>query len=531
MTANPTVTEGRTGGTQTTRVWVWYLLLYRSPPGREGLEDRRDRERRPEDEMEEIRVEYHKCAIQGCKRPGRGPGATCCDPCGQTGGQKHSRACNNQFGPVLPPRERDRDDDDDDDGDDEYYDDHRRKGSKGKGKGKAKKSDAKAQRDRDRWRSWEWNRRGIRKSWNPARFARAMTMGRAASTLKCTESRLCTWDRVMKTLEEKEVIPRETLPGIVTAERLKAGVACLKSQGYRSAELYMSAALLRHRVKYGQSAEITMACKDATRMARRGRGPPAGKQPVPIPKVNAPYFEAVATGIWYLLRVGELAALNVEDVLKKQSGGKVVVALWVRASKTDQEGQGTTPLFVGQEGNRITSKEILEAITTIAREGGENITDDEGRARFGTHSMRVAGALAAFCAGIDEPTIRALGRWKSTQAMMMYLRGTPLVKASAATKVMSQAMTPGCRNEGTNFRPIFTEGRGWKQPLPVVSREGLDKMMMVRHGVTGALHRMGKAEGDPSRWTTWCGWRWSRCGLAGTFPNWEEGALCKKCFG
>ena len=118
--------------------------------------------------MEEIQVEYHKCAIQGCKRPGRAPGATCCDPCGQTGGQKHSlsRACNNQFGPVLPPRERDRDDDDDDDGDDEYYDDHRRKG-KGKGKGKAKKSDAKAQRDRDRWRSWEWNRRGIRKSWNP----------------------------------------------------------------------------------------------------------------------------------------------------------------------------------------------------------------------------------------------------------------------------------------------------------------------------------------------------------------------------
>ena len=68
--------------------------------------------------------------------------------------------------------------------------------------------------------------------------------------------------------------------------------------------------------------------------------------------------------------------------------------------------EGTMPLFVGQEGNRITSKEILEAITTIAREAGENITDDEGRARFGTHSMTVAGALAAFCAGIDEPTIR-----------------------------------------------------------------------------------------------------------------------------
>ena len=26
--------------------------------------------------------------------------------------------------------------------------------------------------------------------------------------------------------------------------------------------------------------------------------------------------------------------------------------------------------------------------------------------------------------------------------------------------------------------------------------------MMVRHGVTGALHRMGKAEGGPAKWTT-----------------------------
>ena len=294
------------------RSWNRFCTVTSHPDRRErdtrGRPEGRDRADTPEGEE---KPEYHKCAIQGCKRPGRAPGATCCDPCGQTGGERHSKACNHQFGPRAPPIDPSWDEDDDYPDEEDPEDDRRRKGKgKGKGKSKSKKSEAKAARDRDRWRNWDWNRRGIRKSWNPARFSRALAMGKAASTLKCTESRLSTWDQVMKTLEEKEVIPREDLPGILTAERLSAGVACLKSQGYRSAELYMSAALLRHRSKYGQSAELTMASRDATRMARRGRGPPAGKHPVPIPKVNAPLFEILTAGIWYLLRVGELMRIS-----------------------------------------------------------------------------------------------------------------------------------------------------------------------------------------------------------------------------
>ena len=196
-------------------------------------------------------------------------------------------------------------------------------------------------------------------------------------------------------------------------------------------------------------------------------------------------------------------ALNVEDVLKKQNGERLLVAIWVKSSKTDQEHQGhlvarectcqdepddmcpahllldqvvdreialqkvggitgRTPLFVGEDGCRITKKEVLEAVNFVASEAGERITDDEGKARFGTHSMRVAGALVAFCAGVGEPTIRSLGRWKTTQAMMMYLRGTPLVKASAATKVMARAMVPGPRRKiaRAQKQPIGTE-KGW----------------------------------------------------------------------
>ena len=123
-------------------------------------------------------------------------------------------------------------------------------------------------------------------------------------------------------------------------KQLKAGVACLKAQGYRSAELYMSAALLRHRAKYGQEWDVSIAAQEAVRLAKRGRGPPTGKQPVPVPRAGSFLFEALVTGIWDLLRVSELLALNIEDVFQKRVAGRIQVAVMVRSSKTDQEYNG-----------------------------------------------------------------------------------------------------------------------------------------------------------------------------------------------
>lgn len=75
------------------------------------------------------------------------------------------------------------------------------------------------------------------------------------------------------------------------------------------------------------------------------------------------------------------------------------------------------PLFVGASGNRLIKSEVVEGIKAVALAAHEPLQSD-GKNRFGTHSMRVAGALLAFSANVGEDMVRALGRWKTVQAMI-----------------------------------------------------------------------------------------------------------------
>ena len=243
----------------------------------------------------------------------------------------------------------------------------------------------------------------------------------------------------------------------------------IRAKGYRSAELYLGAAIRRHRARHPIDGALAQATQEATRMAKRGRGPPRKRQPMPFPEPDQVTYAGLATGIWYLLRVAELTALNVEDVVKKQGPEGWVVGLVIRTSKTDPEAASTTvarecvctdalragsaefcpacilwkqvsirtremraigqmcptaPLFTTPDGERMTEKFVLTRVEAVATAAGEPLQEG-GIPRFGTHSMRVAGAIIAFQAGIEENTIKALGRWQSTQAMMGYLRGAP----------------------------------------------------------------------------------------------------------
>ena len=49
-------------------------------------------------------------------------------------------------------------------------------------------------------------------------------------------------------------------------------VAFLKAQGYRSAELYLSAAMRRHKTHHDVDGPLSLASKEAVQMALRGRG-------------------------------------------------------------------------------------------------------------------------------------------------------------------------------------------------------------------------------------------------------------------
>lgn len=291
------------------------------------------------------RARQEICVIKGCDRDAREDRNTCCEVCSRTGGQRHSRYCDSRHGLGPPPRDRDDDDDDFYDHDDDEEEDKGR-GKKGKGKGKkghwkwVDKRSGKAARDRDRWNAWNKAGRQKKGVWSVSLFNAALKMGQAPNTRKSTASRLTTWDRAMEELERKEILEESRDRIHMTPNRLKAGVAYLKARGYRSAELYMSAALKRHRGLFGQDPMLGEAAKEAVRVARRGRGPPAGKQPVPVPAPHAPLYEAILTGIWFLLRADELVNLNVGDAWRRQGGPRVQVALVIRQSKTDQEAQG-----------------------------------------------------------------------------------------------------------------------------------------------------------------------------------------------
>ena len=84
-------------------------------------------------------------------------------------------------------------------------------------------------------------------------FRRALSLGTAASTVRSQTSRLKTWDKALEDLESKGLL---TLPEDrcrLSPETAKAGVAYLRSRGYRSAELYLSSAVTRHKSRYDMS--------------------------------------------------------------------------------------------------------------------------------------------------------------------------------------------------------------------------------------------------------------------------------------
>ena len=70
----------------------------------------------------------------------------------------------------------------------------------------------------------------------------------------------------------------------------------------------------------------------------------------------------------------------------------------------------------------MSERQVLNAVELAARMSGEPLQDD-GRARYATHSLRVAGAVLAFQSGLSEAVVRSLGRWRSERAMLAYLRG------------------------------------------------------------------------------------------------------------
>jgi len=539
--------------------------LYRNIAGSKG-----DWAERPERAGGDWESHHRReCMNPHCNRPARGSDEICCGRCTETQGREHSFNCNARtYGDDKRRSGRPWGGGDGGNGPPDRGDPNRRRGSGG---GKPSKKPSKAARDRERnlFRKGSKGKGG--RSHLQLTFGKALKLAVATATSRSRASRLRTWDRAIQHLAEQELVRVEPDGRKLNPELLKAGTAYLRARGYRSAELYASTAMTRHKAVYPVPGALEIAAREATRFARRGIGPPRGKQPAPMPQPENPLFEALCTGIWYLLRVSELTALNLGDVLCTQGPGEMRVALHVRKSKTDQEEAGElvaractcealearpwcpahtawnharkrmgslremggrapgAPLFTDADGHRLTQKTVTEAIEYAAARDGQEIRKD-GWACFGSHSLRVAGAIAAFEAGLQEETVKALGRWTSTKAMYAYLRGTPYTKAAWASKPMAQVLMRNARSRTGAFHPLpmesSIEGKGKGAGKNV---EELGGNLTVRNSLTGLIHRVGQTTGPPEDWITWCGWRWAATGAAGAYTL-KDGAACTRCF-
>ena len=113
-----------------------------------------------------------------------------------------------------------------------------------------------------------------------------------------------------------------------------------------------------------------------------------------------------------------------------------------------------------------------------------------------------------------------LGRWRTREAMMCYLREAPIIRAAEAAHQMAKA-TAGPASAAAVEVDMVPPPRD-RQAVAFGAEE-----MLVQHGITGILHKPAAVSGPAHTWSTRCGWKWAEKGLAGKF---RAGQCCGTCF-
>jgi integrase len=168
---------------------------------------------------------------------------------------------------------------------------------------------------------------------------------------------------------------------------------------------------------------------------------------------------ALLVGWWAALRRSELVALEIDDVTPSPGG----IAIRIRWSKTDQEGQGATLGLEAKEGplcpiaaleawiemSGIKSGPIFRGLT---RHGGvrKGAMNDQEVARlvkrlaqgagldpkrFAGHSLRAGFITEAYRQGVQEAQIMATSRHRSVAMLARYRREADPVKRGATSKM------------------------------------------------------------------------------------------------
>ena len=93
-----------------------------------------------------------------------------------------------------------------------------------------------------------------------------------------------------------------------------------------------------------------------------------------------------------------------------------------------QRGSGPGPLFKFADGKPLTRARFVAKVREALTQAGVDCTPYSG------HSFRIGAATTAASQGIEETTIKMLGRWKSS-AYQLYIR-TPREQLAAISQKM-----------------------------------------------------------------------------------------------
>ena len=91
------------------------------------------------------------------------------------------------------------------------------------------------------------------------------------------------------------------------------------------------------------------------------------------------------------------------------------------------------PLFVFKDGSFLTRDRLVSAIRRALSSAGIETTG------FSGHSFRVGAATTAAVVGVEDSTIKMLGRWESS-AYQRYLRTPRETLAAISTRLVTQCV-------------------------------------------------------------------------------------------
>ncbi len=326
---------------------------------------------------------------------------------------------------------------------------------------------------------------------------------------------------------------------------------------------------------------------DCTRSCRRGQGPAAQAQPLPLsswvtgplpaPAVLTAGVDAILVGSWWLMREIELAGMLVQDVelsAGTQCGSATVL---LAVSKTDPSAKGVRRTLGCCCPNVLcptaAARRLLRSAAGLAGSdfiirtlGGLPATKAEvvreikhvgqllGVSRgISGHSLRVTGAQRLAFAGVAIPRITLFGRWAG-KAMVLYAReallgarGGGLAEQVAeidyserGLATLARASRPGAPGSAirefvlrTGTVPMSTLSkvdlmRSWESVADQADREHASSSTVLPP--TFIRSRAGVVHKAISFRVTRCGWHWGANDDAVAAP---EGAVltCRKCAG